>query len=51
MLPQPKKLVKRKNVHEEIWRVINLAKLELVPIGNANNVEGSARIMGFRVSS
>lgn len=30
---------------------INLAKLELVPIGNVNNVEVLARIFKFRVSS
>jgi hypothetical protein len=29
---------------------INLAKLELVPIGNVNNVEGLANIIGCRVS-
>lgn len=30
---------------------INLAKLELVPIGNVNNVEGLANILGCTVSS
>lgn len=30
---------------------INLAKSKLVPIDNVNNVEGSARILGYRVSS
>jgi hypothetical protein len=30
---------------------INLAKSELVPIGNVNNVEGLANILGCRVSS
>lgn len=29
---------------------INLAKLELLPIGNVNNVEGLANIIGCRVS-
>jgi hypothetical protein len=28
---------------------INMAKLELVPIGNINNVECLARILGYRV--
>jgi hypothetical protein len=30
---------------------INLAKSELVLVGNVNNVEGLARILGCRVSS
>ena len=30
---------------------INLAKLELVPIGNVNNVEGLVNILRCRVSS
>jgi hypothetical protein len=30
---------------------INLAKLELVPVGNVNYVEGLARILGCRVNS
>jgi len=30
---------------------INLAKSDLVPVGNVNNVEGLAGILGYRVSS
>lgn len=30
---------------------INLVKSELVPIGNVNNVEGLANMLGCRVSS